>query len=207
MSTKVKSAKTQVPKTVTTSTANVVTTTVPAATVKQVKKAKTVATVPVVPVVPVAATEPVAETTSDVTAETVVVVGGTVSAKKAASKRSFTVLKVTREGQEQSFKGGKFHSGTPAGAARKAANQACKTLFTDLDVCEIEIGIKEVTKNGTSKAYSYKATRKLAEKAVEFSGADSKIKIPFKYTMELKSLKCVGEKVVEETVNEDVTVA
>ncbi|KAI8823795.1 hypothetical protein BJ741DRAFT_634299 [Chytriomyces cf. hyalinus JEL632] len=104
-------------------------------------------------------------------------------------KRNFVVVYVAVDGEKKETKGGKYSSGTPAGAARKAANHACKVLFKDSPLCTIEISIREVSKAGVSKEYSYMATRKTADKAVEFSNATQKIKIPFKYTMELKSLK------------------
>lgn len=112
-----------------------------------------------------------------------------VSKSKSQVKRVFTVLKVTHENQEGDFKGGKFQSKTPAGAARKAANQACKAIYGNED-CTIEISIKETTKNGSSKEYPYEATRKLNEKDVQFTGQEGGgVKIPFKYSMTLKSLK------------------
>ena len=105
-------------------------------------------------------------------------------------KRVFTVLYVRCQGsgEESEFKGGKYSSKTPAGAARKSANQACKILYNETD-CEIEISIKETTKNGSSKEYTYKASRSLSKKQVEFKGSDGKVPIPFKYSMTLKSLK------------------
>lgn len=108
---------------------------------------------------------------------------------KKVVKRVFTVLSVRDiEGKECDFKGGKYFSKTPAGAARKSANQACKILYNDQD-CIVEVLIKEITKNGSSKEYSYRAERKLAEKTVPFQGSSGAVSIPFKYSMVLKSLK------------------
>jgi hypothetical protein len=118
------------------------------------------------------------------------------STDKKVVKRVFTVLSVKdTDGQDSEFKGGKFFSKTPAGAARKSANQACKILYNDQD-CVVEVLIKEVTKNGSSKEYSYRAERKLAEKSVAFKGNSGAIQIPFKYSMILKSLKTVNGKTV-----------
>ena len=119
---------------------------------------------------------------------------------KKVVKRVFTVLSVKEtDGTESEFKGGKYFSKTPAGAARKSANQACKILYNDQD-CVVEVLIKEITKNGSSKEYSYRAERKLAEKTVPFKGNSGKIEIPFKYSMVLKSLKTEKGKKVATTV-------
>lgn len=124
----------------------------------------------------------------------------TESSEKKVVKRVFTVLSVKdTDGQESEFKGGKFFSKTPAGAARKSANQACKILYNDQD-CVVEVLIKEVTKNGSSKEYSYRAERKLAEKSVAFKGNSGAIQIPFKYSMVLKSLKTEKGRKVETVV-------
>ena len=126
-----------------------------------------------------------------------------------ASKRSFSVLKVTRDGNEEDFKGGKFLSMTPAGGARKAASQACKTLYSNEDNCTIDITMKEVTRNHPSKEYSYRATRTLNNKDVGFKGNAGEVKIFFRYSIALKSLKkdAKGNVVEEkEVVNDQSTV-
>lgn len=127
--------------------------------------------------------------------------------KDSAVKRTFTVLQVTRDDAVVDFNGGRFQSKTPAGAARKAANQVCKKLYKDEDNCEIEIVIRETTKstpaakNAASKEYRYKASRTLNTKAVDFKGTAGAVNIPFKYAMNLKSLKKDSSgKVVEEPV-------
>jgi len=134
------------------------------------------------------------------------------------TKRTFTVLSVTRNDNEQEFKGGKFQSNTPAGAARKAANQACKSLYQkEDDNITIDIVIKEITKNkagrsNQNKEYAYRATRSLNTKDVGFKGnAGTSVKIPFNFSMDLKSLKkdvagnVTAEKTVTEADNETVT--
>lgn len=126
-------------------------------------------------------------------------------------KRLFTVLRVyNQEGKEESITGGKFHSNTPAGAARKAANQACKQLYANQDDCSIDIYIKENVKSTkeTGKEYGYHATRSLDNKEVPFktNTEDKKsVSIPFKYKMILKSIK-QEKKVVEEKENATVDV-
>jgi hypothetical protein len=120
-------------------------------------------------------------------------------------KRSFNVLRVTRDGQEEEFKSGRFHSKTPAGAARKAANQACKTLYGDEDNCSIDITIKETSRNHSGKEYSYRATRTLNTKDVPFKGTSGQVNIPFKYAMKLNSLKktLTGATVVDKDVTDE----
>lgn len=126
---------------------------------------------------------------------------------KGPEKRSFTVLSVIKDGREGEFKGGKFQSKTPAGAARKAANLACKALNpSDPDeVITVEINIREVTKNGSGKDYSYRATRKPGSKDVDFAGNEGGVKIVFKHEMALKSLKksATGKVIAEEEVATD----
>jgi hypothetical protein len=110
--------------------------------------------------------------------------------KKKPEKRNFTILYVNdHKGEKSSFaEGGKYASKTPAGAARKAANHACKFLYKD-ENCVIEVGIKETTKNSNGKEYAYRAERTFNQKCVEFKGSNGEIKIPFNYSMVLKSLK------------------
>ncbi len=125
---------------------------------------------------------------------------------KTPVKRSFTVVSVLHEGRETDIKGGKWQSKTPAGAARKAANQACKSLSESADEpCKVEITIREVTRNGAEKEYSYEATRDVNEKKVDFAGNEGGVNIGFKYSMKLKSLKknAAGQTVAAEDVGTD----
>ncbi len=110
------------------------------------------------------------------------------------------------------MKTGKWVSKTPAGAARKAANQACRAISNGSeDPCTITITIREITRNKPEKEYMYDATRKLSEKNVAFAGANGGVNIDFKFTMLLKSLKKspTGETVsleeVPEVPEEEVT--
>ncbi len=129
-----------------------------------------------------------------------------------AMKRSFRVVSIIHESQEcdSTAKNGRWQSKTPAGAARKGANQACKVIQNGSDEpCTIDITIREVTRNKVEKDYSYRATRKLAEKHVDFSGANGGVNIGFKFTMILKSLKVTttGETIaLEEVPSEELTV-
>lgn len=125
--------------------------------------------------------------------------------KPKPTLRSFTVISVIHEGQESDFKkGGRFLNATPAGAARKAASQACKFISAGSDdPCTITVTIREVTKNKAEKDYSYEATRKLNEKKVEFKEAG--VELQFKYSMLLKSLKknTTGQVIAIEDVKSD----
>lgn len=119
--------------------------------------------------------------------------------KKAPKKRTFTLVSLLlRDGSESTIaKGGKHFSKTPAGAARKAATQSCKELYGENDDdCQVDVLIKETTKNSSSKEYFYRATRKLNNEdsespkhKVEFKGKEGAVNIKFRYSMTLKSLK------------------
>jgi len=121
---------------------------------------------------------------------------------KNETKRAFTITHVQRDGGKDasSVSGGRFMSKTPAGAARKAANQACRTFGED--ECTIQIHIRETSKNSSKKEYKYFATRSLVgEKGVDFkTKVGEKVKVPFKYSMQLKSMK--GAPVEEGTILE-----
>jgi hypothetical protein len=128
--------------------------------------------------------------------------------EKNDDKKVFTVLSIKRDGNEENFKGGKFLNRTPGGAARKAVTQACRVLYGTETTCTVDITIKDITKNNTSKEYSYRATRTLNKKDVDFkNNSGEKVKIPFKYSTELKSLrKDVAGNVTEEVVADTSTV-
>jgi len=112
------------------------------------------------------------------------------TAEKGHKKRTFTLVSLTlQDGSNAEIKdGGKYFSKTPAGAARKSANQHCKSLYGD-ENCQVDVCIKELTKNSLQKEYSYRAIRTLNEKDVNFKGKDGVVNIPFKYSMTLKALK------------------
>ena len=146
----------------------------------------------------------VAEEQQETPQEQTEVVGG-----KKKVKRTFTVLSVKRDGKEEDYSGKKIASYTPGGAARKSATQACKTLYGSEPHCVVDISIRETTKNATPKEYSYRATRTLNTKDVDFkNNTGEKIKIPFKYSMTLKSLKkdAAGNVTEEQTVADTSTV-
>jgi hypothetical protein len=110
--------------------------------------------------------------------------------EKTAVKRVFTVVSITSQDNPLEYEGGKTLSKTPAGAARKAANKACKVLFNEAETCVINIVIRETTKNSSSKEYSYVATRtKSNDEPVKFNGTAGTVPIMFKYSLDLKSLK------------------
>ena len=104
-------------------------------------------------------------------------------------KRTFTVVRVVKEGAETDFKGGRYSSGSPSSAARKSANLACKTYGEGTQ--EIDIYMQETTKNSAKKLYAYKAVRSpVEEKDVSFKTEKGEaIKVPFKFQMSLKSIR------------------
>jgi hypothetical protein len=108
--------------------------------------------------------------------------------KDGDKKRSFTVVKVVRDGKETEFKGGRYQSNSPSSAARKSANLACKEYGGDRQ--EIDIFMQETTKSSAKKTYSYHAVRtKVDEKDVSFqTGGGAKVSVPFKYAITVKAL-------------------
>lgn len=146
----------------------------------------------------------------------------TETTRKTPAKRTFTVVEITRNDKEiAEEKGGKFQSKTPAGAARKAANQVCKKLWGEEDDITVDICIEEVKKQRGGKKnedkkekkkepYKYRAHRTLNTKDVDFKNSKGDaIAIGFKYAMNLKSLKktAAGKVVEEATVIEPEEVA
>ncbi len=133
----------------------------------------------------------------------------TLDAKKDKPKRLFSVISIKRDGKEESFKGGKFLNSSPGGAARKAANQACSTLYKEDDYCTVVVTLEDITKDAKNKGpYVYEATRLPGQKKQNFKG----VEVEFKYEMRVKSLREPAEKKVpkkkakEETCAENVTV-
>lgn len=104
-------------------------------------------------------------------------------------KRTFTVVRVVKEGTETDFKGGRYSSSSPSSAARKSANLACKSYGGGQQ--EIDIYMQETTKGSAKKLYAYKAVRSpVDEKDVSFkTDKGEPIKVPFKFQMSLKSIK------------------
>lgn len=158
--------------------------------------------------------ETVADTaTVDTAADTITVdVPQTKSGKK---ERSFTIVKVLRDGEEQDgFTKGRFVSKNPAGAARKAASKIFRTLFgKDDDNCQIRIVIKETTKSSSRDEYPYTATRTLLgddkRRSVTFKGPNAgepkANNVGFKYDIKLKSERVSGKK--KQNVEEGATSA
>lgn len=136
----------------------------------------------------------------------------TQDAKKDKPKRLFSVISIKRDGKEENFKGGKFLNSSPGGAARKAANQACSSLYKEDDYCTIIVTLEDITKDAKNKGpYVYEATRLPGQKKQNFKG----VEVEFKYEMKVKSLREPAEKKVklpktkaakEETSAENVTV-
>jgi len=108
---------------------------------------------------------------------------------KDGKKRTFTVVKVVRDGKETEFKGGRYSSNSPSSAARKSANLACKEYGDGRQ--EIDIYMQETTKNSAKKSYAYHAVRtKVDEKDVSFqTGGGDKVSVPFKFQMSVKALR------------------
>jgi hypothetical protein len=109
--------------------------------------------------------------------------------KDEKKERTFTVVRVTKDGVEAEFKGGRFASPSPSSAARKGARHACKAYGEGK--VEIDIKMQETTKDSGQKEYAYHAVRVPAdEKDVSFKTASGvPVKVPFKFQMILHAIK------------------
>jgi hypothetical protein len=108
--------------------------------------------------------------------------------KDGKRNRTFTVVKVVRNGDKSDFKGGRYQSNSPSSAARKSANLACKEYGGDRE--EIDIYMQETTKDSAKKWYGYHAIRtKVEEKDVSFqTGGGTRVSVPFQYAITVKAL-------------------
>tara|TARA_B100001175_G_scaffold317941_1_gene337946 strand:+ start:2753 stop:3121 length:369 start_codon:yes stop_codon:yes gene_type:complete len=111
--------------------------------------------------------------------------------------RSFTVVELMKPAQltakRHSMKktgltnddGGRFESKDPAGAARKAFNQACR----DKDIkgqCTLVVKIQETTAGSRKKVYTYKLKRiKLKKPIIMVRGG---VEYPIEYDTKIESL-------------------
>jgi hypothetical protein len=128
---------------------------------------------------------------------------GTVVTRSEGPKREFNVVRIlNHDGKEEDFKGGKYLSKTPQGAAKKVANQVCNKLYKDDPECTVDIIIKESSRKGSGKEYGYRAVRTPNDKKVPFHNGDREVLIGFKWNMNLKSLR----RLADQSVNDKNTV-
>lgn len=103
-----------------------------------------------------------------------------------SSHRSFTIVSVTThtghvKGKENL--GGRFVSRTPAGAARKAAGQICRSSKIK-GQCTLNIKLRETTRGSKGKEYTYSVKRVRDPVTVERDG----VEITFNYRTKVKSI-------------------
>ena len=104
--------------------------------------------------------------------------------------RSFSVVGAKKHGGcDTKFKGGRYISKTPVGAARKAFNALCRVKKIR-GVCTLHVMVKDTTRDSktSGKVYTYKLQRKkLSKPLVMMKGTDNEYKI--EYTIVAKSQK------------------
>lgn len=109
--------------------------------------------------------------------------------KKSGSDgfRSFTVVKVGKHGScKTKGQGGRFINKTPAGAAKKAFSEFCRTKRIK-GICTLIVTIKETTAGSVGKVFTYKLNRiKLKEPIIRFEGSDKEYVI--EYQSKIKSI-------------------
>ena len=94
--------------------------------------------------------------------------------KKSGSSgeyRSFTVERVGKHGScRTKGQGGRFINKTPAGAARKAFSEFCRTKRVK-GVCTLLVTMRETTNGARGKLYTYKLNRmKLRNPIIRLEG-------------------------------------
>ena len=103
--------------------------------------------------------------------------------KKSGSRgeyRSFTVERVGKHGScKTKGKGGRFVNKTPAGAARKAFSEFCRTKRIK-GVCTLLVTMRETTSVSACKMYTYKLSRmKLREPIIRLEGTKNEFVIAY----------------------------
>lgn len=101
--------------------------------------------------------------------------------------RSFTIVNVTKHGGcKTKFRGGRYISRTPAGAAKKAFNEHCR-IKRIRGVCMLHVTVQETTAGSKNKVFTYKLNRmKLKEPIVRLEGTPQQFLV--EYTVKAKSM-------------------
>ena len=101
--------------------------------------------------------------------------------------RSFTVVKVGKHGScKTKGKGGRFINKTPAGAARKAFSEFCRTKRIK-GVCTLIVTMRETTAGSAGKVFTYRLQRmKLRNPVIRLEGTDREYVI--EYQSKIKSV-------------------
>ena len=101
--------------------------------------------------------------------------------------RSFTVVKVGKHVScRTKGKGGRFINKTPAGAARKAFSEFCRTKRIR-GVCTLVVTMKETTAGSSGKVFTYRLNRmKLKNPVIRLEGTKNEYVI--EYATKIKSM-------------------
>ena len=103
--------------------------------------------------------------------------------KKSGSRggyRSFTVERVGKHGScKTKGKGGRFINKTPAGAARKAFSEFCRTKRVK-GICTLLVTMRETTQGAAGKMFTYKLSRrKLQDPIIRLEGTPNEFVIAY----------------------------
>jgi len=106
--------------------------------------------------------------------------------KDSRMSRTFTVEAVYRNGNKLRFDGGRYHSDTPSGAARKAFTQAYRSVGNTgaKGKLSLELHIRETTQGSAHKIYKYKVSR--VQNTTEAEWIDESV--VFKYATKVRAL-------------------
>ncbi len=104
--------------------------------------------------------------------------------------RSFTVVDASKFGGcKTKFRGGKYVSKSPSGAAMKAFSSFCR-LKRIRGVCTLFVTVKETTRGSKGKLFTYKLNRnRLKVPIIRFEGTPKEYVV--EYTRKAKSVKVV----------------
>ena len=101
--------------------------------------------------------------------------------------RSFTVERVGKHGScKTKGRGGRFVNKTPAGAARKAFSEFCRTKRIK-GICTLIVTMRETTNGHSGKLYTYKLNRmKLRQPIIRLEGTPKEFVV--EYSSKIKSV-------------------
>jgi hypothetical protein len=109
-----------------------------------------------------------------------------------AGYRSFTAVQVTKSGGcKTKFHGGRFVSRTPAGAAKKAFGEHCRTKRIR-GICTLNVVIRETTQGSKKQLFAYKLHRnRLPRPIILQEGTPNEYVV--EYNSVAKSIKSIPE--------------
>ena len=95
-----------------------------------------------------------------------------------SGKRTFKIVKLDGRSVDHE---GRYHGSSPLQAAKKAFNQHCRQK--GVKVCRMTITIKEVTRGGGDKEYSYAGERKKLRQPKEVTRGDATYMVEYETTV------------------------